>query len=177
MSFAPILSWWDSSNTQQYKDMVLDFGFVPAGGKSLGKEVLIWNNRRYGDGSTDDVKFEDGTLANPAVDVNDTAGLVINLTDENGDPVTDIEVDKWIKFAFYVDTAYETLSDLVSGTQVKAVNMNNAAGVLKGTANSRELTSTSNYSKLKLILTPPGNATWTDPPALGRKVVLRLAQI
>lgn len=74
---APIISWYDSTNTTQLTS--LDFGVVDAGAVSADIRVLIWNNR--GGGTA----------------VSDATSCVVTTKDTQGGNTGDVVVEKWVE--------------------------------------------------------------------------------
>ncbi len=72
---APIIAWYDSTNTTQQTSM--DFGTVDAGSVSDVIELLIWNNR--GGGSA----------------VSDATSCVVTTKDTQGGNTGDVVQDRW----------------------------------------------------------------------------------
>jgi len=138
---APIVSWYDVSNTEQKTDWQI--GIVDAGSVSPDTTFLIWNNRG-------------GSEA-----VSDMTNCTITTKDILGGNTGEIVLNKWIEVR--VDSMDETDFTPIGGTTTKAIQAKGLsggdAGKIKGSANDGSLGAEQNYAKVTLHANVPATAT------------------
>jgi len=135
---APIVSWWDSTNTTQMTSW--DVGVVDAGSVSPDTQFLVWNNRG-------------GTTA-----VSDMTNCVITTKDTQGGNTGDVVVEKWVEVR--VDKLGETTFTAIGGTTTHPIGNGVTPQVISGAANDGTVAnSNANFSTLTLHWRPPSTAT------------------
>lgn len=133
---APVVSWYNADNTEPASSW--EIGIVDAGKTSEPTTFLIWNNR----GGEEDVS--------------DMQDCQITTTDNAGDQM-DIVKDKWVECK--VDSIDGDTFQPIGGEAAKEIRAaGQEPGIIKGTANSGDVTDTENYAKVTLRVTPPLNS-------------------
>lgn len=114
---APIVSWYDASNTTQQTSW--DIGTVDAGSVSADAQFLIWNNR----GGT--------------TDVSDMTNCTITTKDSSGGDTGELVTGKWVEVK--VDELGESSFTPIGGTTTHPIGNGITAGTIAGTANDGTL--------------------------------------
>lgn len=137
---APVISWYEEDNSTILSKW--DIGIVDAGIKDDAaptKTMLIWNNR----GGTEDVS-----------DMQDTK---VTTTDGAADTM-DVIAGKWISCR--VDSLDELDFTPIGGNENKVIGAKGQnSGIIRGTANSANMTDEANFAKVTLRAKPPLNAS------------------
>lgn len=134
---APIVSWYDSTNTTQQTSW--NAGTVDAGSVGADTEFLIWNNRG-------------GTTA-----VSDMTSCTITTKDTSGGNTGDVVTGLWVYVLSVKDN--ETTYTAIGGTTTHAISNGVTAGTISGAANNgTTANSNANYADVKLHLAPPSTA-------------------
>lgn len=135
---APIVSWYDSTNTTQQTSW--NAGTVDAGTTGPDTQFLVWNNR------------------GGATAVSDMTSCVITTKDTSGGNTGDVVVEKWVEVR--VDKLSETTFTPIGGTTTKAIGNGVTAQTIAGAANDGTVAnSNANYTSLTLHLKVPATAT------------------
>ena len=135
---APIVSWYDSTNTTQ--QTLWDAGVVDAGSTSPDVQFLIWNNRG---GSTP---------------VSDMTNCVITTKSTAGDNTGDVVLEKWVQVR--VDKLGESTFSSIGGDTTHPIGNGITAGVISGAANDGTTeNSNANYTSVTLHVVVPATAT------------------
>lgn len=135
---APIVSWYDASNTTQQTSW--DTGVVDAGSVGPNTQFLIWNNRA-------------GATA-----VSDMTSCVITTKDTSGGNTGDVVVEKWVEVK--VDELGEGTFTAIGGTTTHPIGNGITAQTISGAANDGTLASAdANYCLLTLHWAVPATAT------------------
>lgn len=135
---APIVSWYDASNTTQQTSW--DIGTVDAGSVSADTQFLIWNNR------------------GGASDVSDMTNCTITTKDSSGGDTGELVTDTWIEVQ--VDELGEQTFTPIGGTTTKEIGNGITAGTISGVANDGTLANAdANYCLLTVHANVPATAT------------------
>jgi hypothetical protein len=136
---APIVSWYDSTNTNQVTQWSI--GVVDAGSVSPDFTVLIWNNRG-------------GASA-----VSDMQNCTITTKDSTGGNTGELVTNEWIEAK--VVSMNETTYTPVGGTNTKAIQSSTSgAGTISGAINDGTITNAkANFAQVTLHANVPSNAS------------------
>jgi hypothetical protein len=139
---APVVSWYDSSNTTQQTNWLL--GTVDAGSDSPSTSFLIWNNRG---GNTV---------------VSDMTNCTITTKDNAGGNTGELVTNTWIQVK--VDTLGETTSTAIGGNTTKTVRAGGTvttAGLIKGSVNDGQMIGAGAdcFAKATMFARVPATAT------------------
>lgn len=135
---APIVSWWNSTNTTQMTSW--DTGVVDAGTVGPDTQFLIWNNR------------------GGATAVSDMTNCVITTKDISGGNTGDVVVERWVEVR--VDKLGETTFTPIGGTVTHPIGNGVTAQTISGAANDgTTANSNANYSSITLHWAVPSTAT------------------
>lgn len=135
---APIVSWYDSTNTTQQTQW--NTGVVDAGTTGPDTQFLIWNNRA-------------GTTA-----VSDMTSCTMTTKDTSGGNTGDVVVERWVELRD--DKVPGDVFTPIGGTTTKQVGNGVTAGVISGAVNDGTIANANaNFARVTIHWRVPATAT------------------